>query len=174
MNLKTRDEKRGLLARFKKPADLPLPKSGIIAEVVRPPVAGWIAAGEIPHDLFNTASAALQSGPQATAQAMNMPEVFGLALKIARAAFKWPRLTEEGQSAGEDEDMLDPATLPLEDLGVVLAFGFGESPGATVETNGGHVSADALRSFREDGGVRAGGGDGTDVRAEAVGAGGDS
>jgi hypothetical protein len=141
-----RNDKRALLARFKAPSDLPLDVSGIVAEVVRPPLAAWIAAGDIPESLFNTAMAAAIQGPQATVEALNMPDVFSLALKIARASFKWPKLMEEGQAAN-DEDELDPATLPLPDLSTILVWGLGRS--GTIETTaGGEVEASALDSFR--------------------------
>lgn len=69
-----------------------------------------------------------------------MPDVFGLALKIARAGFKWPKLTDEGKPA-TDEDELDPATLPLDDLGTILQWGMGIT--GTIQTTGGEVAAPA-------------------------------
>ena len=50
-----RNDKRALLARFKAPSDLPLEVSGIVAEVVRPPLAWWVSVGEVPESLFNAA-----------------------------------------------------------------------------------------------------------------------
>jgi hypothetical protein len=82
MNAKTREEKRALLARFKKPIDLEMKVSGIVAEVVPPPVVAWVVAGEVPESLFNSAMSAVQSGPAATAEALNLPDMFKLALRI--------------------------------------------------------------------------------------------
>jgi hypothetical protein len=165
-----RNDKRALLARFKAPSDLPLRVSGIVAEVVRPPLAGWIVAGQVPESLFAAATSAVQSGQVATVEALSMPEMFGLALKLARASFKWPRLTEEGKEAS-DEDELDPACLPLEDLSTILAWGVGGGDDAgMIQTTSGEVSAKALGSFRQDADV-SGSGDGLrDVR-ETSGAG---
>jgi hypothetical protein len=157
-----RNDKRALLARFKAPADLLLKRSGIVAEVVRPPLAGWIVAGQIPESLFQAATSAVQSGQAATVEALSMPDMFGLALKLARASFKWPKLTEEDRAAN-DEDELDPATLPLEDLSDILAWGMGGEAG-TIETTTGEVSAEAARSFRADADVQSDSAGVSDVR----------
>ncbi len=162
-----RNDKRALLARFKAPSDLPLEASGIVAEVVRPPLAWWVSIGDVPESLFNTAVAAAQAGQAATAEALNMPDVFSLALKIARASFKWPKLTDEGKEAA-DEDELDPGTLPLPDLSTILVWGMGSS-GTVQTTGGGEVEASALNSFRQDADI-SGGGDGVrDVQAASGG-----
>lgn len=149
-----RNDKRALLARFKAPSDLPLQASGIVAEVVRPPLAAWIVAGEVPESLFAAATNAIASGRAATVDALSMPDIFGLALKLARASFKWPRLTEEGK-APNDEDELDPATLPLDDLGTILQWGMGV--GGTIQTTSGEVDAAAINNFRSDAEVSSGG-----------------
>jgi hypothetical protein len=161
-----RNEKRALLARFKAPTDLHLEVSGIVAEVVRPPLAWWVSVGEVPESLFNAAATAAQAGQAATAEALNMPDVFKLALKIARASFKWPKLTEEGKETA-DEDELDPGTLPLPDLSTILVWGMGSS--GTVETTGGEVEASALNSFRQYADVSGGGAGVRDVQAASGG-----
>jgi len=167
MNAKTREEKRALLAKFKKPTDLELSVSGIVAEVVPPPVAAWIVAGEVPESLFGAAMSAVQTGPAAVAEALNLPEMFKLALRVARASFKWPRLVAEGEtSPADDEDVLDPATLPMLDLARVLTWGLSGAKGAVVQTETGEVPADALHSFREDPGVPSYSQNGGQVQAE--------
>jgi hypothetical protein len=150
MNAKTRDEKRKLLARFKTPTDLELKAAGIVAEVRRPPVAQWVASGEVPESLFNAAATALGQGAQATSEALKLPEMFGLALRVARASFVWPRLTEEGQSSTEDEDMLDPATLPMPDLADILGWALSGSPNVPVQTTDGEVSHASVKNFHDD------------------------
>lgn len=168
MNPSTREGKRALLARFKKPVDLELKVSGIVAEVVPPPVVAWVVAGEVPESLFNSAMSAVQTGPSATAEALNMPEMFKLALRIVRASFKWPRLTDEGATSNpEDEDLLVPETLPLEDLSTVLAWGLSGAKGAVIQTDSGELSADALHSFHEDTSLQSDGAGGREVRAQS-------
>jgi hypothetical protein len=175
MNARTREEKRALLARFKKPVDLELKVSGIIAEVVPPPVAAWVVAGEVPESLFGAAMSAVQSGPSAVAEALNLPEMFKLALRMVRASFIWPKTTldysdrvdvtvdEDGPprhttvrirpQIEDDEDTLNPETLPMEDLSTVLAWGLSGAKGAVVQTDSGEVTSEALGTFRQNGGV---------------------
>ncbi len=58
-----RNDKRALLARFKAPSDLPLEVSGIVAEVVRPPLAWWVSVG------------ALEAAPAVETQAQELETV---------------------------------------------------------------------------------------------------
>jgi len=163
----TRDRKRELLARFKDPTDLHLEASGIVAEVVPPPLSGWIAAGQVPEGIFNAATSAVQAGRSAVEKAVeNLPEVFALSLRIVRASFKWPRPTEEGKPAA-DEDELEPETLPVPDLAKVLEWAMTGSPGSTVQTTSGEVKAEDLKTFRQDEALPGGGAGGGEVRPEA-------
>lgn len=164
MNPKTREEKRALLARFKAPTDFPLKVAGVIAEVVPPPMAAWIIAGEVPEALFGAAVSAVNSGPAATAEALKMPEMFSLAVKIVYGSFKWPTLTAQddptAKAPADDPDMLNPYTLPIPDLSDVLTWGISGTKDATVQLDSGEVSGADLMSFRQDGSLPSDGEDG--------------
>lgn len=171
MNLQTREQKRALLAKFKTATDFPLKASGIVAEVVPPPMAAWIIAGEVPESLFGAAVSAVQSGPTATAEALKMPEMFGLAIKIVYGSFRWPALTPQNEPeapvADDDADRLNPYTLPIPDLSEVLAWGISGTKDAMVQTDSGEVKGAELMSFRQNGSVPGYSEDGGQVQAES-------
>lgn len=171
MNPRTREEKRALLAKYKAATDFPLQVSGIIAEVVPPPMAAWIIAGEVPESLFGAAQSAIQSGPTAVAEALKMPDMFSLAIKIVYGSFEWPTLTPQdkpqAKASDADPDIINPYRLPIPDLSEVLAWGISGTKNAMVQTDSGGVSAAALHSFRENGSVPSHSPDGGQIQAES-------
>lgn len=176
MNEQDAAARRELLLKFKKPFEMTLP-SGLVVLLRRPPLAKWIAAGEIPESFFAAASAALAAAnggepkqSEGTAD-VTMEEAMSLGLKIAEAAFVWPKLVK---GAAEDSpDEMDPETLHMADVFVITNWALRGSPGLPVPAAGGGLSVEALRSFRSDENVPGDSGDGGEVRPEAVSAVGD-
>lgn len=164
-----REEKKKRLATFKATTDFPLNVSGTVLELAPPPMAAWIIAGEVPESLFGSAVAAVQRGPAATAEALQMPEMFALAVKIVYGACKWPNLTPQDnpQAEATGDEELNPYTLPIPDLSEILAWGISGTKSATVQTNSGEVSAADLHSFRQDGSVPSISEDGRQIQAES-------
>ncbi|HEX7313301.1 MAG TPA: hypothetical protein VF297_05245 [Pyrinomonadaceae bacterium] len=185
MNQRTREEKLNLLRRFKKPTDLELPVSGLVVEVVRPPLAAWVAAGQVPESMFGAATSVLRSGNSpVTPEDVDIKEIMDFIFKVARASIKWPRVLGEGEQPPAENDeallemtaeearnaaWLDLSVLPPDDLMALLTWCMNGAPNVPVQTEDGEVSAEALRSFHSNGGVPGLGTDGGEVRAEAVG-----
>lgn len=182
MNAKTREEKLELLRRFKKPSDLELPASGLVVEVVRPPIAAWVAAGQVPESMFSAATSALRSGSAATPEDVDMKEIMGFIFKVARSAIKWPRVLSEGEHPPEEDDeallemtseearsaaWLDLSVLPPDDLMTLLTWCMNGAPNVPVQTEDGEVSVGALRQFHENGQLPSLGANGGEIRTEA-------
>lgn len=155
---------------WKRPTtELTLP-SGFTVTVQRPPLMAWIKSGRIPEELLGVAARAHGRGLSrgAVEEAMT-----GDTLKAAMdamdmmvaGALVWPRVVE-GYGENRDDE-ITREDIPDEDAGAIVSWVMGL---AAIQTTGGEVGADALKTFSPEQELSAGGGGGEDVRAEAVGA----